>query len=171
NGRFKTTVALSVLLLLAATARAHDPGLSMAVLEIGDQAMVADLTFSRPDIETLVPIDTNRDGQTSPQEWAAARLRMELLARELLEVCVDDRTLVASVGTIQHNDSNAVEFHLEFPTGTGSQLAVSAPILTKLSPGHRQYLTVRNGDGNAQREALLDARHSLLEMPMPQSGV
>ena len=163
-------LAATALSLLAATAYAHDPGLSTAVLQFGEEELSADLTFARPDIETIVPIDVDRDGGVSPAEWAAAQPRLESLVRDLLDVRVDDRPLAPSAGTVRLDESNAVHFHLGFPALAGLRIAVRSPLIARLSLGHRQYLTMRDLQGNPHGERLLDARQNLLEVPVPRPG-
>jgi len=73
-------------LLLVANVFAHDPGLSNVELRMVGGQLIAFLAFNRTEIEPLVTIDTNRDGDFTPEEFEAARPKLEELARQLLEL-------------------------------------------------------------------------------------
>ena len=143
-----TKLAIFLCLLLPARALAHDPGLSAADLRLPGGRLVAHLTFARGDIETLAPVNSGP--------------RLEALAREALTVSSDGRALAAGDVTTSLDDSNGVHFHLVF-TGVGdAPLTLRSALVGKLALGHRQYLTVRDGEGRVASEQLLDARHDTL---------
>ena len=75
--------------------------------------VIAFLAYARPEIETLVPMDANRDGTVSAEEFEAARPKLEELARQALElksngVVLSPMAVKASLGAV--ND-------IEFPAG------------------------------------------------------
>ena len=50
---------------LAATARAHDPGLSTAILRLHEDKLEAVLTFSLVDAAQIADLDSDGDGRES----------------------------------------------------------------------------------------------------------
>src|SRR5689334_14451119 len=90
NRRIAPLVLVSCLALIlvvaAAIAFAHDPGLSAAVLKLGKDRVDAHLTFARADVETLVAIDTDRDGKVTQAEFERAKPQLQALAADAIEV-------------------------------------------------------------------------------------
>src|SRR5262245_40924950 len=88
-------IFLLLILLLAPASPifAHDPGLSALDLKIDGEKLTANLTLARPDIEAIVAIDENRDGQVTSNELNMARARLDAIGRDALEITVDGRRL------------------------------------------------------------------------------
>ena len=78
-------------LLMVVKVEAHDPGLSAADVRIEASKVVANLTLARADVETIVGIDSDRDGEITPVEFDAARPGLEALAASALELRIDGR--------------------------------------------------------------------------------
>src|SRR6185295_11858552 len=77
--------------LMALEVEAHDPGLSAADVRIEASRVVANLTLARGDVEILVRIDSNHDGEITPAEFEAVRTGLENLAASSLELRIDGR--------------------------------------------------------------------------------
>ena len=78
------------LIASAALARAHDPGLSTATAKVFPDHIEAEATFARADIEALVPLDADRDGKVSSEEFARARPKLQALAPKVFNVLSTD---------------------------------------------------------------------------------
>ncbi|MGH7525891.1 MAG: HupE/UreJ family protein, partial [Gemmatimonadales bacterium] len=143
---------------------AHDPGLSAADLRLQPDRLIADLSFARADIERLVPIDTDGNQLVAPDELAAARPRLEGLAREALEISFDGRGVAPTGVAVSLDTSSAVHFHLSFPGTVGRRLGLRSALLPGLPRGHRQYLSLRNAEGGLVAERMLDASTGRLEI-------
>src|SRR5262245_43422287 len=79
-------LAMVFLVVAAAAAFAHDPGLSAVELKLHDQQLVAHLSFARPEIASLLPLDADRDGQIAQSEVDAVRDQLESIGRSALVV-------------------------------------------------------------------------------------
>src|SRR5688572_23585576 len=91
--RRRLVVALAlaaVCQLLVLRVEAHDPGLSAADLRIGKSGISATITLAQGDVETLVPVDADRDGEITSGEMNAARSSLETLASSSLEVRISE---------------------------------------------------------------------------------
>ena len=128
-------------------AYAHDPGLSTANLRVKDRSLEATLTFARADIESLVRLDVNRDGDTSREEFAASRGELEILFRDALEIRLGTRQISGSVVAFELDESDAVHVELSFTIGSDSRISVLPILLTRLPHGHRQYLSAVDAQG------------------------
>ena len=74
-------------------ARAHDPGLSTGQFKILPDRLETELTFARADIEAIARLDTDGDGKVSKSEWNAAQTKLAEVARNALNVCVDEKSV------------------------------------------------------------------------------
>ena len=129
-------------LFLVVKVEAHDPGLSAADLRLQDSAVVANVTFARADVESVVKIDGDRDGEISPAEFGVARPKLEDLAASSLELKVDGRLMRLSDSSVTLDESSAVHFVITFAAESGSEFSVSSLLIARLARGHRQYLSV-----------------------------
>jgi len=153
---------------IASSARGHDPGLSTAALKIFPDRIEAEVIFARADIEALVPLDANHDGQLSPEEWDSARPQLETLARQALNVLMNaDAIAVTEPGF--HLDENN-NFHIAgiFPAQGAKAFTVESPLIKQLPQGHRQFISLFDDQGVTLTEALLSAEHDLIELDMPK---
>jgi hydrogenase/urease accessory protein HupE len=71
--RVVALLALAVVLLVAASARAHEIGLSRGEYRLTGNTLTAELTFSRREMAAVVAeLDADRDGHVTPSELTAA---------------------------------------------------------------------------------------------------
>src|SRR5687768_13413015 len=142
-----SSLVICIWLGLAASLFAHDPGLSTANLRVKDRSLQTSLTFAKADIESLVRLDVNRDGDTSREEFAASRAELEILFRDALEIRLGTRRISGSVVAIELDESDAVHVELSFAIGSDSKISVLPILLSRLPHGHRQYLSAVDAQG------------------------
>jgi hydrogenase/urease accessory protein HupE len=140
----------------APSLRAHDPGLSAVSLRFTNNHLAVQLTLAKADVETIVWLDENLDGRVSPQEFAAAKGKLEPLAFSALELAVDDVVVGTTNMAMELDASDAIHFRFEMPRPRGTQLRVKSEILAELPRGHRQYISLKEGQ-QLLGEQLLDA--------------
>jgi hydrogenase/urease accessory protein HupE len=131
----------------------------MVRLRLHDTQLAVHLTFARREVESLVRIDSDQDGVVSPAELATAQPSLQALGRTLIEIHASGERLVARETAVELDTSEALHFRFDVPWPTGARLMVSAPVIGKLARGHRQYVTVRDQDGQDIASYLLDAEH------------
>jgi len=158
------TVAVLYLLFSTANLLAHDPGLSLAEFQLQGEHLALHLTFARDDIQKLLPLDLNGDGQISPSEFDSMQTRLQSLAQKAVEVHIDDHLLQVKSCMAQLGESNAIHFKIELLRIPGLRLQINSALLSELPRGHRQFLSVRNGPENLLREEMLEATHSTVEI-------
>ena len=161
-------VWLATIFIVASLARAHDPGLSTAAVKVFPDRLEAEVIFARADIEALVPIDLNHDGQVGPDELERARPHLEPLARAALSVRVDGTAAAAAESDFRLDDAD--NFHIVgvFPAPGAKVLAAESPLLKTLPRGHRQFVSLLDEQGGALAEALLSAEQNVIELDMPK---
>src|SRR5687768_12249 len=142
-----SSLVICIWLGLTGSLFAHDPGLSTASLRVNDGSLEASVTFARADIESLVRLDVDSDGNASRAEFEAARSRLETLARDAFEIRVGPRHVSGQVVAIEFDESDAVHFQVNFAIGSDSKISVLPTLLTRLPHGHRQYLSAVDEQG------------------------
>ncbi len=158
--------ALTLVILAAASAFAHDPGLSAIDLRLDGKVLKAHLAFARGDIETLIAIDANRDGQVSDDEMTAVRAQLEALGREAIEIKIDGRRIFPSEITTTADSSNAINFQMVFAGAAGERLQLRSVLISKLAFGHKQFLTLRGSGDEAAGARLLDVKSHLYDLDL-----
>ncbi|HWD18596.1 MAG TPA: HupE/UreJ family protein [Verrucomicrobiae bacterium] len=132
-----------LLLLAAASAHAHDPGLSSAKLKIASGHVDATLTFAPADIEAITSADV------SPP----ASLRA--IAAQSLEIWMNGQAVSPTETSVRVLPNKDVEFELVFPTTAAAPLKARSTLLDRLPFGHRQYFVVTDAAGAVLAEKLL----------------
>lgn len=157
-------------LFMAVRVEAHDPGLSAADLRIEGSRVVANLTLARGDVESVARIDTNSDGESTQQEFEAARPGLEDLAASSLELRMDSRLASVSDASVRLGESNAIHFLVTFDFEPGSELSVRSLLIGRLARGHRQYISIVDERNNKLGERILDAGDDLFLLKYELSG-
>ncbi|MFN0084481.1 MAG: HupE/UreJ family protein [Blastocatellia bacterium] len=160
RANFVPTICLLLVCLVVAAASvyAHDPGLSAVNLRVEGGALRAQVSFARPDIDSILLVDANRDGRVSAGELDAVRPRLDALGREAIEILIDGRAVLPTSIATTADDSGAIHFQLRFENAAGARLELRSPLLGRLPLGHKQFLTLRGEGDETMGARLLDAR-------------
>jgi hydrogenase/urease accessory protein HupE len=147
--------AAALLMISSAALLAHDPGLSSLQVTWTGARVTAVLSVAVPDLEAL-------SGGTSGDPLTAAGR----LAAERIAIVVGGRTLPASVAGGRIADDTA-HVRLTFPelAVTRTEVSVRSDVAAQLARGHRQLLTVLEGE-RVLVERLLDARSADVTVSM-----
>lgn len=159
-------LALLLSLAIISPALAHDPGLSAIDLIPSGENLNVHMSFARGDIESLAPVDADRNGHLSEQELVAARPQLELLGREAIEISIDDKRLAPASIEISTDDGNAVHFKLRFADAGGASLKLRSALLARLPFGHKQFLTLRGSSDETRGAKLLDVKNDLYSLDL-----
>jgi len=161
---------LLLLVSLAARLSAHDPGLSSATLWLQQDRLKATLTFAPADIEALLPMDLNGDGQVNESEFEETRAVLERFVREGVQVSLDGEAVTPSEVCIERTQDNRgrnIEIRLRFPTkADATQLSLRNVLLPDLPRGHRHYVLLFDEGVKLVREALLDRTNNTFEVSL-----
>lgn len=144
---------LVVIVLAAATAFAHDPGLSAAELKIDRNKIDVRLTFARDEIAMIAPMGAD----------------LESLAKESFAISVDSKNVAPVAVAVTPGESNAIHFDLQFAAHEAAKLVLRSPLIGKLARGHRQFLSLRDADGNVLEQRMLDAANNSFERGLAAS--
>jgi len=160
-----------VLLLLGfcfwvANVHAHDPGLSTATVRLAENKLEAVLVFSVVDANQIVELDKNSDGQFSKDELADGAKEMQNLAAQALDVSFDDQQVTATDARCRFDESNNGSVYLSFPSKPFKKLVVRSKWLALLPPGHRQFFSLQNANGDTLAERMLSANSDSVTIQM-----
>ena len=130
-------------ILSASSALAHDPGLSSVEVRILSDRIVAEVSFAPVDLQKIQPLES------------------DLLAIEDAQGKLE----LQSIRT-KSSDQNSVHFLLEFSNANGTELRISAPVLSHLPRGHKQFCSVYDQRNNLRAERMLTADSTALAMDL-----
>jgi hypothetical protein len=117
------------------------------------------MTFTRRDIEIVVPLDTDHSGAISTAEYAAAKPRLHDLGGRLIEIESEGRSIFPQSIEFEFDESDKLHFKMHYLASTGGDFRVTSTIIKQLSRGHRQYFVVRDHRGSVLTKSLLTARN------------
>jgi len=152
--------------LVAASAQAHDPGLSTATVRLQTNRMEVALGFSLTDAAELVEIDRDHDGKASREELELAAVELKKLAPEALEVAFNEKSVQPTEIRSHFDDNENANVDLVFPAPPFTQLLIRSKWLALFPPGHRQFLSLQNPNGQVLAERLLSANADTVTVQM-----
>jgi len=153
---------LASFLLASGPALAHDAGLSSSDLRFETNRLdavvtlsVIDLTRAVADLETRTPLDLNRDGKISEEEFMAGLERIRTWAADVLKVKFDDRPVISAKPELILDGTNNCHIRLSFYGQRPAHLSVEARLFQYLPARHQQYLTLVDESGEVLGEKML----------------
>jgi hydrogenase/urease accessory protein HupE len=143
----RAVAALAAALAVAfpAAAHAHDPGLSSLDVTISRDRVVAVLSLAAPDARLASDVA----GQT-----------LEVFAGQSIALAIDGVPLSGSISNAV-GEASSINVTIIFERISGSRLAVSSAVPARLSPGHRQLITVRAGPRTVAQRMVDAGAHSV----------
>lgn len=158
-----TRIACFLSFAICGSAFAHDPGLSSANLEIGEQAFTLRLTFNERDIAGLVG--------ASPEELLRqddrAQEKLSALGNRAVALKLDQAVLPGAFASSSIDQNNNVEFVYSFTaSSSASQLTVESVLLKELPFGHRQAFAAVDASGHEIARAILSGREPVATVPL-----
>jgi hydrogenase/urease accessory protein HupE len=153
-------------LFVIGTIQAHDPGLSTATFRLGPDKVEAVLVFSVMDAGQIVELDKDFNGQISKDELAEGAKEMQKEAEHALEIRFDDQLVTATDARCRFDESDNASVYLSFPAKPFKKLVVRSKWLALLAPGHRQFFSLENPNGEKLAERMLSANSDSVTIQM-----
>ena len=152
-------------------ALAHPPGLSSAEITLGATDIKATLTFAIQDIEAFNPMDSDQDAEVTPAEMDAAKPAIAQWVAEQFVLYVDNAVIKTdAVGKVSFDQQNNAQVQLQFTPSAAQQLSLESQVLSKLPAGHKQYLTIKNHNGQILLEKMLTQEDSHVNLQIPAAN-
>jgi len=152
-----TALFIFNLLLSPAVSRAHDPGLSTAIVQISQNKIEVTLGFSIIDTAEIVEIDKDRNAQISKEELADAVVELQKMGTNAVDVKLDGKPVTPGSVKCNFDPNDNASVTITFTAAQFSKLELRSKWLALLQPGHRQFLSIQNPNGDALAERLLSA--------------
>ena len=152
-----TRVLVATLLFItAAAARAHDPGLSSAEVDVRPGTVSVVITYNERDIANLIgeSPDVLRSGNARAQE------KLERAAQRALVLRAASQVVSPTAVVARPEGENNVEFRYEFAALPAAEFVFESALLPELSFGHRQAFAARDSAGTEMARAILSSRES-----------
>jgi len=164
--------ALTLIFALSATVsmQAHDVGLSSATVQLHTNRLEAVLTFAVREMEEIVPLDLNRDGSVSADEFARHRESLASAIATNLHVSFDGVLAEPDKFSCQLDSSNNVDVTLDIPHTQFSQLDLDFVVIKLLAPGHRMFLSLLGPAGETMAERLLSQSSTLVTIRLDNAA-
>ena len=147
----RTLLGLTIM-LSAASAFAHDPGLSSANLQLRPGEITALVTFNDRDISLVLgePSQAVRDG------GQAMQARLSTLAARALSLDAGGQNLppLTVAARVDQNKNAEFSYTYKWPEGV-KEVSVTSALLPEMPFGHRQVLTVLDSSGKEIARTLL----------------
>lgn len=163
---------LSVLLMgFGLPARAHEIGLSSAVVQLHTNRLDAVLTFAVREMEEVLTLDTNQDGVTSPEEFAGNQEQLTALLVTNCAVRFNGTNAAPTNIRSLLDASNNVELTFSCEMPAFQQLELRYEVIRLLTPGHRMLFTLLAPSGGVLADRLLSQNSPLVSIQLdPESA-
>ncbi|MEI2723610.1 MAG: HupE/UreJ family protein [Verrucomicrobiota bacterium] len=159
NKSFRKRSGLALLLAVLGGAThllAHEVGLSSATWQWQTNQLEGTLTFAVRETEELVPLDRDRDGRVSPDEFSLGRDALAATIATNCQISLDGVPVEPGDIRCQLDSSNNVDVVLSFPKLQGKELELDFLVIRLLTPGHRMFFSLRDPTGQTIAERLLN---------------
>ncbi len=159
------------LLISAAGAQAHDPGLSESSVRFETGELVVQAEFAWRDLRHLIPLDSDGDGEFDEAEYMTFRNVLADVGGMLYSVrASDDELELTSTGVSwggpAHGDIN---FEIRYALPKSATLAAidfEFLVAEDLPVGHRHHVQARGGNGTEPVNQLLHQANSIVSVPV-----
>ena len=136
---------------------AHDPGISFASVQVMQNLIRMQLSFSQTDIESLVAADTGWNDSISQADIENILLDTKNIILDGVYFRINNIRTTAEKVQVASALSETIKVTLEFSYQGQKAVMLLAPVLERLSRGHRQHLRVLDSEGEIQFQKILDA--------------
>jgi HupE / UreJ protein len=150
--------------------QAHDPGLSSAVVTVGDEQIEVLLGFAQKDAESMIASGPNAAENDALESFAAIRTELESIAANGFSLYLGRQRVIPNQATARRKDAQNIEISLQFQRPKSGEVRFVSTLFDRLPLGHRQFLSVQTTSGIDLGQALLSAKESLLEINLPAAA-
>ncbi|HEY8227782.1 MAG TPA: HupE/UreJ family protein [Pyrinomonadaceae bacterium] len=136
---------------------AHDPGLSTTEIKVDRNGGVTlEMAFAPADAQRISLIDSNGDQKISPAEFEQAKSGLLKTAIDEVELHSDNERLTPLEQSASYDvESSVVVIRLGFSERVGRHFELKSGIMRFLARGHKQFVTLRDQDGQIVSERML----------------
>ena len=160
-------VALLLLCCGQVNSRAHAPGLSTVLVDLGSNHLSVQIIVAWPDLDGIFPLDANRDRNLTDEEFASAKAKLARVAESALSIDSDGRMLaLKQPPEVRREDTTGIHFKLLYEFPITQVLTITSEIISDLARGHNQIVTIRSASGIELGNAVLDRDKPSVDVPL-----
>jgi HupE / UreJ protein len=156
--------------LLTSRVQAHDPGLSSAMITVGDEQIEVLLGFAEKDVESMIATDPNAAGSVAAKGFTAIQGELESVAAKGFCFYLGRERMISRRAAARRKDAQNIEISLLFQRPRSGEVRFVSTLFDRLPLGHRQFLTAQTTSGVDLGQALLSAKENLLEVNLPAAS-
>ena len=149
------------------TAEAHNPGLSTAVITVGDHRIDVLLGYAQEDAKFLLHACGDQAETSSEEGFYAIDSKLESRAAREVNLFLDGVQVTPSQSTAKRKDSQNIEILLRFQGTETAQLRLISKLFDRLPLGHREFVSARTGAGTLLGEAILSGEKNAFQIDLP----
>jgi hydrogenase/urease accessory protein HupE len=168
---FRLCVQSSLFIFLTFRAQAHDPGLSSAVVTVGNEQIEVFLGFAQKDVESIIASGPDAAENDASKGFAAIQSELESVAANEFSLYWGRQRAIPNQTTARRKDAQNIEISLLFGRPSSGQIRIVSSFFERLPLGHRQFLSVQTTSGAELGQALLSAKENLLGIDLPAASV
>jgi hypothetical protein len=166
---FRLCLLSFLLALLTFRVEAHDPGLSSAMVTVGNEQIEVLLGFAQKDAESMIATAQNASDNDASKGFAAIRTELESAAGNGFSLYLGRERVTADQATARQKDAQNIEISLLFQRPKSGEVRFVSTLFERLPLGHRQFLSAQTRNGTDLGQALLSAKENLLDINLPAS--
>lgn len=151
-------------------ARAHDPGLSKIDLIVHNREIAIQFVYAIKDIEPIVRIDLNGDGLVTEQELQDSNGVTNSFLKSSFEMKLDGHIIELNQIESSLDGIDGIRFRSVITIPFAVEMNFITKIMEQLAYGHRQFITIRNGN-KALSSSILSVHNQALEIHLPAPDV
>jgi HupE / UreJ protein len=152
---------------LTSRVQAHDPGLSSAMITVGNEQIEVLLGFAEKDVESMIATDPNAAGSDAAKGFAAIQGELESVAAKGFSFYWGRERMIPHRAAARRKDAQNIEISLLFQRPRSGEVRFVSTLFDRLPLGHRQFLSAQTTSGVDLGQALLSAKENLLKVNLP----
>src|ERR1700719_3604050 len=164
---FRLCLHSFLFVLLTFRVQAHDPGLSSAMVTVGNEQIDVLLGFAQKDVESMIATGPNAADNDAAKGSAAIQTELESVAANGFSLYLGKQRVIPDQATARRKDAQNIEISLLFQRPRSGEVRFVSNLFDRLPLGHRQFLSAQTTSGVNLGQALLSAKQKLLEVSLP----
>jgi hypothetical protein len=150
--------------------QAHDPGLSSALVTVGDEQIEVLLGFAQKDAESMIASNPSAADNEALKNFAAIQSQLESIGANGFSLYWGKQRVIPNQAVARRKDAQNIEISLQFQRPKSGEVRFVSTFFDRLPLGHRQFLSAQTTSGTDLGQALLSAKESFLEIYLPAAA-
>lgn len=155
-------------LALAATAAAHDAGLSVAQVRVRGDTLELSVSYALKDVQRMLPPSVRLGTDSSQGTINAAQNELNQLGSLLWDVRMDGVELPVQDLTLEFTASDNLAFHWFYAKPAKGRIVFRSANLGSLPSTHRELFSVADAQGRPRFEKMLETKDATVAVSLDE---